>query len=132
MNIGEISKQTNLSAKSIRLYEEKGIISPLQRSESGYREFSQHHINELNLISRAKNAGFSLQECKEFAEMSRNPKRESRVVKLHAKTKLVEVDAKIAELLEMKAQLECWISACPGDSDSYCPIIDDLTKVVVS
>ncbi len=81
MNIGAVAKLTGLSSKSIRLYEDKGIISPPARSDSGYREYSDNHIQELNLVSRAKNAGFSLQECKEFVQLAHNPNRKSSEVK---------------------------------------------------
>ncbi|ELC3205936.1 Cu(I)-responsive transcriptional regulator [Vibrio parahaemolyticus] len=128
MNIGAVAKLTGLSSKSIRLYEDKGIISQPARSDSGYREYSDNHIQELNLVSRAKNAGFSLQECKEFVQLANNPNRKSSEVKERTMDKLREVEEKIAHLMEIKKQLEGWVSACPGDAKSRCPIIDELTK----
>ncbi|MBE4591258.1 Cu(I)-responsive transcriptional regulator [Vibrio navarrensis] len=128
MNIGAIAKLTGLSSKSIRMYEEKGLISPPLRSDSGYREYGAKHIQELNLISRAKQAGFSLQECKEFVQLAENPERKSSEVKARTKEKLAEVKQKIAHLQEIKQQLESWITACPGNTDSHCPILDDLTR----
>ncbi|USD75885.1 Cu(I)-responsive transcriptional regulator [Vibrio sp. SCSIO 43009] len=128
MNIGAVAKLTGLSSKSIRLYEDKGIISPPARSDSGYREYSDIHIQELNLVSRAKSAGFSLQECKEFVQLAHNPNRKSSEVKARTMDKLREVEEKIAHLMEIKTQLEGWVSSCPGDAESRCPIIDELTK----
>lgn len=128
MNIGAAAKLTGLSSKSIRLYEDKGLISPPARSESGYREYSDQHIQQLNLISRAKSAGFSLIECKEFVQLASNPNRKSSEVKAKAKEKLDEVQHKIAQLREIERQLKSWVSVCPGDSGSTCPIIEDLTK----
>jgi MerR family copper efflux transcriptional regulator len=128
MNIGVVSKLTSLSSKSIRLYEEKGLITPPARSESGYREYSDQHVQELNLISRAKNAGFSLIECKEFVELAHNPNRKSSEVKAKAQEKLHEVELKIRELKEIEKQLKQWVSTCPGDAGSKCPIIEELTK----
>lgn len=128
MNIGAVSKLTGLSSKSIRLYEEKGLISCPDRSDAGYREYSDQHVQELNLISRAKNAGFSLHECKEFVELAHNPNRKSSEVKAKAQEKLLEVEIKIRELKEIERQLKQWVSTCPGDSGSQCPIIEDLTK----
>jgi MerR family copper efflux transcriptional regulator len=110
------------------MYEDKGIISSPARSDSGYREYSDKHIQELNLVSRAKNAGFSLQECKEFVQLAHNPNRKSSEVKARTMDKLHEVEQKIAHLLEIKKQLEGWVSSCPGDAESRCPIIDELTK----
>lgn len=128
MNIGAVSKLTNLSSKSIRLYEDKGLISPPSRTEAGYREYSEQHIQELKLISRAKNAGFSLIECKDFVQLAHDPSRKSSAVKEKARTKLKEVEVKIAELQEIERQLREWVSSCPGDANSECPIIDDLTR----
>jgi len=128
MNIGAVSKLTGLSSKSIRLYEDKGLITAPLRSESGYREYSQQHVQQLNLISRAKNAGFSLLECKEFVHLASNPNRKSSEVKAKAKEKLKEIEIKIRELKEIEKQLKQWVTACPGDSSSDCPIIEDLIK----
>ncbi|MEL7291653.1 MAG: Cu(I)-responsive transcriptional regulator [Pseudomonadota bacterium] len=128
MNIGAVAKLTGLSSKSIRLYEEKALITPPLRSESGYREYSQQHVVELKLISRAKNAGFSLIECKELVQLAQNNNRKSSEVKAKAKEKLQEVEHKIAQLKEIETQLKSWVSACPGDSGSECPIIEELTK----
>ncbi|WP_162064240.1 Cu(I)-responsive transcriptional regulator [Vibrio taketomensis] len=128
MNIGEVATLTGLSSKSIRLYEEKGIITPPHRSESGYREYSSQHLQELNLVSRAKNAGFSLVECKEFVQLAQNPERKSSEVKAKAQEKLREVEFKIKQLQEIERQLQQWVKACPGDANSKCPIIEDLTK----
>ena len=126
MNIGTVAKLTGLSSKSIRLYEDKGIITPPLRSASGYREYSSANIQELSLIARAKNAGFSLIECKELVQLAQNPNRKSSEVKLKTKEKLAEIEMKIQELTEIKNQLHSWVSACPGNANSQCPIIDDL------
>ena len=128
MNIGIVSKLTGLSSKSIRLYEEKRLITSPSRSISGYREYTEQHVQELKLISRAKRAGFSLSECKDFVDLARNPNRKSSEVKAKAQEKLLEVEDKIKELQEIEAQLKQWVLTCPGDQQSQCPIIADLTK----
>ncbi len=69
MNIGAVAKLTGLSSKSIRLYEDKGIISPPARSDSGYREYSDNHIQELNLVSRAKTQDFHFKNVKNSSSL---------------------------------------------------------------
>lgn len=64
MLIGEVSKQTNLSIKAIRLYEEKGLIKPPQR-RGKYRVFSEQDVDVLKLINQAKSLGVSLAELKD-------------------------------------------------------------------
>ncbi|WP_047044581.1 Cu(I)-responsive transcriptional regulator [Vibrio mexicanus] len=128
MNIGAIAELTGLSAKSIRLYEDKGLITLPNRSESGYREYTNQHVQELTLIAKSRKAGFSLVECAELASLARNPNRKSCDVKKQTENKLEEIEVRIKELKEIQKQLESWVSSCPGDSNSDCPIIDDLTK----
>ena len=128
INIGKVCEMTQLSPKSIRLYEEKGLISKPNRSESGYREYSNEHIEQLKLIARAKSAGFSLTECKEFVSLASNPCRKSSEVKEKTQRKLDEVEQKIEQLKKIQEQLLRWLDACPGNTESHCPIIDDLTK----
>lgn len=126
MNISQVAKLTALSAKSIRLYEEKGLISAPIRTANGYRTYNQSHIDDLLVIARAKRVGFTLDECKSLVCLANDPTRTSAEVKMKAQQKLTEVNRKLAELTEIKQQLELWVSKCPGNHDASCPIIDDL------
>ncbi len=126
MNISEVAKQTGLTAKSIRLYEDKGLIASPHRLDNGYRDYSSQHISDLMLIARCKRVGFSLDECKAMLTLANDPTRSSSAVKEKAQQKLVSVEQKLTELMEIKQQLEIWVKECPGDEGSDCPIIDDL------
>ncbi|PSW13942.1 Cu(I)-responsive transcriptional regulator [Photobacterium sanctipauli] len=128
MNISEVAKLTGLTAKTIRFYEDKCVISPPFRAENGYRQYSEKHIDELHLIRRSRLVGFTLDESKELLDFSRDPKRRSADVKAKAEQKLVEIDEKIKELLEMKQTLEVLTKQCPGDEGANCPIIEGLCK----
>ena len=55
MNIGEASKASKVSAKMIRYYEQIGLIPPADRTESGYRTYTQADIHRLHFIRRTKN-----------------------------------------------------------------------------
>ena len=94
MNISQVSKITRLSAKSIRLYEDKGLISLPSRSENGYRQYKEAHIEELLIIARAKRVGFTLEECKELVGLATNSSTTSAEVKTKAEQKLLEVTKK--------------------------------------
>ncbi|MDE1232678.1 Cu(I)-responsive transcriptional regulator [Vibrio aestuarianus] len=126
MNISQVAQLTGLTAKSIRLYEEKGLITPPLRSENGYRHYQQGHVDDLLLIARSKRVGFSLEECKSLITLANDPARTSFSVKEKAKEKLQDVSRKLVELELIKQQLEEWINECPGDEGSDCPIIDNL------
>lgn len=126
MNISQVSKVTQLSSKSIRLYEDKGLISAPIRSVNGYRQYSDSHIEELLIVARAKRVGFTLEECKALVHLANNSETTSAEVKRRAEEKLLEVKAKLEELTVIKNQLEKWVAECPGDSGKICPIMDDL------
>ncbi|CDT03832.1 Cu(I)-responsive transcriptional regulator [Vibrio splendidus] len=128
MNISEAAKLTNLSTKSIRLYEDKGVITAPLRSENGYRSYDKKQIKELGIVAKARSAGFSLDECRALVELADNPCRESADVKAKALSKLEEVNKKIEDLLAIQKTLKEWVEQCPGDSNSHCPIIDSLVE----
>lgn len=126
MNISEVAKKTGLTTKTIRFYEDKGIISSPLRASNGYRHYSETNIDELQLIRRSRLVGFTLDECRELLAFSRDPLRKSADVKAKAEQKLSEIDDKIAELLEMKNTLEALTKQCPGNDNASCPIIEGL------
>lgn len=127
MNISEVAKLTGLTAKAIRFYESKGIIKEASRGANGYRQYSQHQVDELLLIRRSRLVGFSLDECQELLSLSNNPNRRSADVKQKTLEKVAEIEAKIEELERMKKTLLDLADTCPGDDSNDCPIIKGLT-----
>ncbi len=128
INISEVAEKTGLTAKTIRFYEAKGVISPAPRGANGYRYYNQNHIAELLLIKRSRMIGFSLDECRELLALSTDTGRQSRDVKEKAQQKLKEIDNKINELLQMKKTLEALTVQCPGDKTAKCPILEGLAQ----
>lgn len=126
MNIGEVAKRTGLTSKSIRLYEQKGLIHSL-RSENGYRTYTDTQVQQLVLIARAKNLGFNLDDCKELVQLSQNNQMQSSAVKGKTMAKIAEIEQKIADLTLMKNTLQTWAALCPGNDSNNCPIMEGLT-----
>ncbi|WP_105902492.1 Cu(I)-responsive transcriptional regulator [Vibrio gangliei] len=127
MNISQVSKLTGLTAKSIRFYEDKGIIQAPLRLDNGYRDYSEAQIEQLKMVARARAVGFHLDECKALVDLASDPCRTSFTVKETTKAKLAEVDKKLAELTSIRQQLVDWINECPGDEGPDCPIINGLS-----
>jgi DNA-binding transcriptional MerR regulator len=63
LQIGELAKRSGLNASRIRFYEEQGLISVARRA-NGYRAYSAKSLVALNIITRAKDAGFTLGEIR--------------------------------------------------------------------
>ncbi len=69
--IDEVAKECGLTKRSIRYYEEIGLISPPERSEGGFRLYSDSHIERLKKIMNVRDVlGFSLQEVQEYMAIS--------------------------------------------------------------
>ncbi len=64
MQIGEVAEQTNLSLRTIRYYEEMGLVTPSARTSGGFRLYSDTDVARLRLIRRMKPLEFSLEEMR--------------------------------------------------------------------
>lgn len=65
MRIGELGEKANLSTKTIRYYEDIGILPEPERTASGYRDYDEAALERLRFIKAAQAVGFSLGEIKE-------------------------------------------------------------------
>ena len=64
-SIGEISKETNVTTRTLRYYEEIGLLKPSYVADSGYRYYSKDDVITLQQITTFKKLGFKLSEIKE-------------------------------------------------------------------
>lgn len=126
MNISEIAQKTGLTAKAIRFYEEKALITPPDRGDNGYRYYRDGHIDELTLLRQAREVGFTLDECRELLSLFHNPNRHSADVKNTTLTKVAQIEKTIAELSAIRDRLLILAGSCPGDDGADCPIINHL------
>ncbi len=125
MNISEVSKRAGLPAKTIRYYEEIGLVSPA-RSGNGYRSFRDSDLHKLAFLGRARALGFSIEDCRNLMTLYEDRGRASSDVKAIASEHLVAIDAKLAELSQMRNTLADLVSSCAGDDRPDCPILADL------
>jgi Cu(I)-responsive transcriptional regulator len=128
MNIGEAAKESGVSAKMIRHYEQVGLVPPAARTDSGYRQYSDPDIHTLRFIRRSRDLGFSIREISELLDLWRNRRRPSRLVKSLAQTHIGALEQKARELLAMKETLEHLVHCCHGDDRPDCPILDTLSS----
>ena len=125
MNIGQAAEQSGLPVKTIRYYEEIGLINA-GRSENGYRQFGDVEIHKLRFVQRARGLGFSVEDCRALLSLYEDKHRASAEVKAIAANHLDDIDTKIAELQNLRSVLAHLIDHCAGDARPDCPIIDDL------
>ena len=125
MNIGDVAEKTGLPAKTIRYYEEIGLVEPA-RTENGYRAFRDSDVHKLTFLGRARALGFPIEDCRALLQLYEDESRTSAEVKEIAAEHLGEIDRKIADLQGMRATLSHLIDACAGDQRPDCPILQSL------
>ncbi len=125
MNIGQASDHAGLPAKTVRYYEDIGLITP-GRDRNGYRAFNHADVHRLAFVARARALGFTIKDCRALLELYRDENRASADVKRVAQQHLAAIDAKIADLGAMRGTLAHLINACAGDNRPDCPILEDL------
>lgn len=125
MNVGEAAKRSGLPAKTIRYYEEIGLIDPA-RSGNGYRDFSDDDIHRLAFLHRARSLGFGIEDCRQLMALYRDRSRASHDVRAIAEAHVVAIGDKIRELESMRRTLSKLVHACHGDDRPDCPILEDI------
>ncbi len=128
MNIGQAAKVSGVNAKLIRHYESIGIIPKANRSDSGYRVYSEADVHILSFVRRARGLGFSMKEIKKLVSLWRNRSRSSSDVKSLVDGHVKALEAKIKELEEIKNTLRHLARNCHGDHRPDCPILENLSK----
>ena len=126
MNIGQAAQVSGVTAKMIRHYEHIGLLQEANRTESGYRQYTEKDAHTLRFVRHSRNLGFSLEQIREILGLWQNRRRRSRQVKALAEAHVSQLEHKAQELLAMKATLEHLVRCCHGDDRPECPILDGL------
>lgn len=127
MNIGEVADRTGLPVKTIRYYEDIGLVKP-QRGANGYRRFGDKDAHKLTFLGRARRLGFSIGDCRDLLALWEDQGRASADVRAIAIGHLAQVEARIADLVSMRDTLGELVRACAGDARPDCPILRDLGR----
>jgi Cu(I)-responsive transcriptional regulator len=126
MNMKAATKATGLPAKTIRYYEEIGLVSPA-RGRNGYRSFADSDLHKLAFLARSRSLGFSLDDCRQLLSLYDDAERSSADVRQLAVRHIADVDRKMRELEEVRRILSRLVEACEGDDRPDCPIMDSLS-----
>jgi DNA-binding transcriptional MerR regulator len=108
LTIGQLAKATGVAAKTIRYYEQVGVLPPSKRTPGGYRQYDQRGVERLLLVRRARALGLSLQHLKALAAALNGgprPALRPRLLVL-VRGQLSAVQHQITELKWLQRQLE--------------------------
>ncbi|MEM1308576.1 MAG: heavy metal-responsive transcriptional regulator [Cyanobacteria bacterium P01_D01_bin.71] len=127
LKIGQVSSQSQLPVKTIRFYEERGLIETAKRTSGGFRLFYPSVLPRLNFIRRSQALGLSLNDIQDILGIVDSGQRPCHSVRHKFEEKISEIDNRIKQLQNLKYQLQVLIKEADEreklDAD-YCPIIE--------
>ncbi len=126
MNISKAAKAAGLPTKTVRYYADIKLVDPVGRTSAGYRSYDEASVRRLAFIRRAREFGFTIDNCRELLGLYQNDKRSSADVKKIASLRLEEIEEKQRELQFLHDELAHLVKNCRGDNRPDCPIIDYL------
>ncbi|URD53409.1 heavy metal-responsive transcriptional regulator [Chroococcidiopsis sp. CCNUC1] len=126
--IGSVAKKSGVPIKTIRYYEELGLLKTTGRTEGGFRIFSSDVLARLNFIKRAQRLGLSLAEIKDFLEIHDRGELPCEHVQIKLSDKISQIEQQIQQLqilkLELKGLLSGWETIPENPEQTICPIIE--------
>ena len=128
MNIGQAATQSGLPVKTLRYYEEIGLVQPARIAGNDYRDYSNTDIEHLRFLQRSRAVGFNLEVCRELLDLYRDENRRCSQVKKLVLEKITQVETQLQELHALKSVLTDMANGCAGDDSTDCTIIETLAQ----
>lgn len=126
--IGEAARRAGVSPRMVRHYESLGLLPPVHRTDSGYRQYTQADVHALRFIRRGRDLGFSMEEISTLLGLWQDQGRASSQVKAIAQKHITVLTERIAAMQSMQRTLQTLVHCCHGDDRPDCPILDDLAS----
>lgn len=124
MNIGQVAEQSGVRAKTIRYYEDIGMIVP-QRRHNGYRSFSEANLHLLRFLRLARDLGFDLKECRDLLALWQERGETALDIQAAAGRQVADIDRRVAGLRRLQGSLrDLMAGSARGERPGH-PIVED-------
>lgn len=137
--IGELAALSGVTPDTLRYYERLGLLPRAQRTSGGFRVYTTKTLERLRFIKQAQSLGLTLQDVRDllsYQSSARGSKRCQQVRDM-LRSKLGEIEARLAELREFQNVLSGYLEECEqtlqaasrgkGRDEPACPVIETLT-----
>jgi DNA-binding transcriptional MerR regulator len=127
LRIGQVALQSGIPIKTLRYYDELGLLRSPARSTGGFRLFPPEVFDRLTLIKGAQNLGLNLQEIKELLQICEQRECPCEAVRQKVESMIQSIDRRIDQLQFLQTQVERLIAEWEQGSESsqttiYLPI----------
>ncbi|MCG5056725.1 MAG: MerR family transcriptional regulator [Limnoraphis sp. WC205] len=129
LQVGEVSRKLGINAQTIYFYERIGLIPSPQRSESGYRLFSEQDIERLLFIHRAKSLGLTLEEIRDILALKDGKKLTCQALHQRLLNKIKLIEKQMIQLQLLHEELlplveQCEVNLNHSDPTHECIVLN--------
>ncbi len=121
MRIGELAAATKTTTKTLRFYEQRGLLQPATRTPAGYRDYEQNAIARLDFIRRGQAAGLTLTQISQVLHIRDSGQSPCEHVQDLLATRLADLDNQITQLLDLRESLAALHQAAAESDPNTCP-----------
>lgn len=133
MRIGELAARAGVNPKTIRFYEQRGLLPDPARLPSGYRDYGTEDESRLAFIRSAQRLGLSLAEIGEILAFKERGERPCGYVLSVLQSQLADIDRRIGELVRLRADLlslKETADQLPADPGGFCGIVEHASELI--
>ena len=105
MRIGELAAAAGTTTKTLRFYEDSGLLPPTERAANGYRDYGPEALSRLDFIHRGRAAGLTLAQIREVIEIRDTGDAPCQHVHQLLTERLADIDRQLADLQALRATL---------------------------
>lgn len=129
MKISELASITQVSAKTIRYYEQVNLLTAPKRSENGYRYYQKKDVEILIFIRRCRELNIAIEDIKRLVEVQIDPKASCSVVDNIIAEQLAHIQQTQRELAILEQSLAALATSCENHQIENCCILHQLKSV---
>lgn len=126
LKIGDLARATDTKVETVRYYERIGLMPPPERTGGNYRSYTTAQLQRLNFIRHARGLGFDISEIRSLLDLADQPDRDCAEADRIATGHLSAVEAKIAQLEVLRAELSRMVGQCRGGQVATCRVMEVL------
>jgi DNA-binding transcriptional MerR regulator len=127
MKINELAKLTGLASKTIRYYEDIGLLPDPQRSSNGYRNYGKSDVERIVFVRRCRELQIPLVEIEILVRLQRDKKAPCAEIDQIIQNQLEKIRSRIQDLVRLEESLNELAQCCRYETVSECQIVRKLS-----
>jgi MerR family transcriptional regulator, Zn(II)-responsive regulator of zntA len=120
MRIGELATATGTTTKTLRFYEDAGLLPAAPRTPAGYRDYTQHAVARLDFIRRGQAAGLTLAQIRQVLQIHDDGHPTCEHVRDLLEQRMTDLDTQIIELRALRETIAQLHTAATGADPNTC------------